>query len=323
MRRFALAVCLTAILLGCGTAAAVLTPGRTVANPSTISALGVTGKSVVYAVRERGDRRHCAYVVLWDTATRGLWRLGEGTTRVCTEGPSTGSGISQVATSGRRVFWVTYAGGNFRDETLWTATPGRRTPRRLAHATSEVDAGARPIVLGAGTRDGVAYSTGRTVTFVADDGARRFHVTLAAEVRLLSAGAGPGAARVVAALADGAVVTLSRTGGVIRTDTYAPGAVTALGLALPGAIVQTGTTVHVGAQTVALPPAAAMLDFRQGRIVYAKGARVVARRVSTGDDALLRVIPVKPWEHPLFSTDAWGSAWASGRTVGWRSGPLA
>ena len=322
MRRF-LSLGAAVALVVCGGAAAVLTPGRTLANPSTISALGVTHRSVVYAVRELGDRKHCAYVVLWDTATKGVWRLGEGTTRVCTEGPSTGSGISQVATSGRRVFWVTYAGGNFRDETLWTATPGRRAPRRLADATSETDSGATPIVLGAGTLDGVAYGTGRTVTFVADDGSRLFRVALAREVERLSAGVGPGTARVVASLADGSVVTLSKRGDVLRTDAYDPDEVTAVGLALPGAIVQTGTVVHVGPETVTLPAGATMLDFREGRIVYAKGSRVRARQVATGQDVVLRVIPVKPWERPLFSTDAWGSAWASGKTVAWRSGPLA
>ena len=323
MRRLSLAVALTAALMGCGAAAAVLTPGRTVSNPSTIAALGVTYTSVVYAVREVGDRKQCAYVVLWNTATKGLWRLGESTTRVCTEGPSTGSGVSQVATSGRRVFWVTYAGGNFREETLWTATPGRPSPRRLADATSEVDSGARPIVLAPGTREGVAYATGRVVTFVGDDGARRFRVTLSADVRLLSTGVGPGAGRVVASLADGSVVTLSTAGDVVRTDAYPSGAVSALRLALAGPIVQVGATIHVGARTVPLPAGATMLDFRQGRIVYATGSRVMARRVSTGDDVLLRVIPVKPWERPLFSTDAWGSAWATGKTVAWRSGPLA
>ena len=305
-----------------GAAGAVLQPGRTVENPSSVSALGVAHRSVVYAVRETRDLKRCAYVALWDTAGRGLWRLGSSTTRICTEGLSTGSGISQVATSGRRVFWVTYAGGNFRDETLWTATPTRSTPRRLADATSDVDADARPIVLGPGTVEGVPYATGRTVTFVADNGARLFRVTLPSEVRLLAAGAGPGAAKVVASLADGSVVMLSRTGATLRTSTYEPGSVTAVTLALPGSIVQAGTTIHVGSRAVTLPSGAAMLDFRQGQIVYAKGSRVRARHVASGADSLLRVIPVRSWETPLFATDAWGSAWASGSSVSWRSGPL-
>jgi hypothetical protein len=305
-----------------GAAGAVLQPGRTLENPSPVSALGVTHRSVVYAVRESRDLKRCAYVVLWDTATRGLWRLGSSTTRICAEGPSTGSGISHVATSGRRVFWVTYAGGNIREETLWTATPTRSTPRRLADASSDVDAGARPIVLGPGTREGVPYATGRTVTFVADNGARLFRVTLTSEVRLLAAGVGPGAGRVVASLADGSVVMLSRSGVTLRTSRYEPGSVKAVALALPGPIVQTGTTIQVGSEAVTLPPPAALLDFRQGRIVYARGSQVRARHVASGADSLVRVIPVRSWQTPLFATDAWGSGWASGSSVSWRSGPL-
>ena len=217
---------------------------------------------------------------------------------------------------------MTYVGGNVREETLWTATPSRATPRRLADASSDVDAGASPIVLGPGTSDGVPYAAGRTVTYVADNGARLFRVTLPSEVRLLSAGVGPGVARVVAALADGSVVMLSRTGDILRTDPYEARAVSALALALPGPVVQVGTTIHVGPRAVTLPSGSTLLDFRQGRIVYAKGSRVRARHVTTGADSLLRVIPRRPWERLLFATDAWGSGWATGSSVSWRSGPL-
>ena len=34
------------------------------------------------------------------------------------------------------------------------------------------------------------------------------------------------------------------------------------------------------------------------------------------------MIPVKPWQTMPFSTDNWGSAWATGASVSWRSGPL-
>jgi hypothetical protein len=321
MRRLVLVLALVSVAVS-GAAAAALQPGRTVANPSTISALGVTFGSVVYAVRESNDAKRCAYVVLWDTSRNHLWRLGESTTRVCTQGPSTGSGISQVATSGRRVYWVTYVGGNFRDETLWTATPTRRAPRRLADATSEVDSGATPLVLGAGTREGVPYANGRTVTYVADDGARLFRVSLRSDVRLLAAGIGPGAARVVAALADGSVVTLSSGGDVLRTAAHDPSAVTAVALAPAGPIVQVGRTVRVGSGSYTLPARAVLLGFHRGRIVYANGSEVRARRIATGDDARLVSVALRPWERPLYSTDAWGSAWADGKTVAWRAGPL-
>ena len=148
---------------------------------------------------------------------------------------------------------MTYVGGNIREYDLWTATPRRTSPRRLAEASSDVDSGERPLVLGAGTREGVPYAVGATITYVADDGRRLFRVSVGSPVRLLAAGIGPGAQRVVASLADGRVVVLSKTGSVVRTSDYEPETVTAVLLALPGAIVQTGTDVRVGATTVALP----------------------------------------------------------------------
>ena len=177
-------------------------------------------------------------------------------------------------------------------------------------------------MLGNGTRDGVPYAVGGTVTLVAESGARVFRTDLRSPVRLLAAGTGPGQGRVEAALADGRVVTLSRTGQVLATDTQEPGAVTAIALALPGPVVQVGPTVTVGSSTVTLPAGGLMLDYRQGTVVYRKGAQVRARVVSTGEDTLLQVIVLKPWQPLHFSTDSLGSAWARGTTVSWRSGPL-
>ena len=44
--------------------------------------------------------------------------------------------------------------------------------------------------------------------------------------------------------------------------------------------------------------------------------------IATGGDTLLHVIPVRSWQPMPFATDAWGSAWATGQRVSWRSGPL-
>ncbi len=299
--------------------AAVLTPGRSVSNAAPATVLSVTHRSVVWAVG--ASKRDCGHVRLWDTATRGLWTFGNRTIRGCEEGPSGGFGIGQVATSGRRVFWVTHIGGNFTDYQLWTATPTRPAPRRLAFESAETD-GPAPIVLGGGTREGVPYAIGRTVTRVSDSGARLFRVTLEAAVRLLVSGTGPGKARVVAALEDGDVVTLSETGAVLRRDEYAPDTVRAIALGLPGALVQVGNVVHVGGSDVTLPAGALMLDYRQRQIVYRKGTQVRMRHIATRADRLLRVIPVESWKPMPFSTDSWGSAWATGAAVSWRSGPL-
>jgi hypothetical protein len=327
MGRIALLLGATLTLVLTSSAAALLTPGRSLTAPTPVTTISVTGRTVVYVVSATPDNKRCAFVQLWDTARKGLWRFGEETTRICKEGVSTGSGIFDVSTTGRRAFWVTFAGGNFRDYDLWTATATRRAPRRLAQATADVDSDTRPLVLGEGTSEGVPYAVGKTVTFVADSGARLFRAELASPVRLLAAGPGPGASRVVAALENGSVVVLSRTGSVLRSQSYEPGEVDAIALSGTGPVVQTGRDVSVccsptGPIVQMLSQGATMLDYRQRTIVYRNGAQVRARRVSTGEDTLLQVIPVRPWQPMPFSTSSWGSAWAKGRVVSWRSGPL-
>ena len=318
MRRSLLWLILVA-LAAPAAASALLTPGRTVSNAAPVTALSVTQRSVVWAVGQ--SKRDCGHVRLWDTATRGLWTFGSRTIRGCEEGPSGGFGIAQVATSGRRVFWVTSIGGNITDYQLWTAAPTRPGPRRLAFESADTG-GPTPIVLGAGTPEGVPYAVGPAVTYVTDAGARRFRVSLGSPVRLLTSGTLPGTARVLAALADGRVLLLSRAGAVLRTDQYDPGSVRAIALALDGPLVQVGNVVHIGTDDVTLPTGTLMLDYRQRTIVYRQGTQVRSRHITTGADRVLRVIPVKPWQTMPFSTDNWGSAWATGASVSWRSGPL-
>jgi hypothetical protein len=319
MRRIALALAAVGAVVLTGTAAAVLTPGRSVPNAAPVSALSVTGRSVVYAVGQ--TKANCGTVRLWDTGSRGLWTFGSRTIIGCEEGFSGGFGIAQVAVSGRRVFWVTNVGGNFTDYQLWTATPTRGAPLRLAFASAE-SGGPPAIVLGNGTRDSVPYAVGGTLTLVGANGARLFRTDLGSPVRLLATGTGPRQARVVAALADGRVVTLSRAGQIVSTSQEGAGTVAAISLGLPGAVVQVGRTVTVGSRSVTLPASGLVLDYRQGTLVYRKGTEVRARVVSSGADSLLQVIAVKPWQTPPFSTDSLGSAWAKGATVSWRSGPL-
>ena len=320
MRRIVIAALLASLVVP-ATAAALLTPGRTVTNAAPVTALSVTHRSVVYAVGR--TKTACGQVRLWDTGTRNLWSFGERTILACEENPSGGFGIAQVSTTGRRAFWVTNIGGNITDYQLWTATPTRRAPLRLAFASSETG-GPPAIVLGAGTDEGVPYAVGDTITYVSASGARLFRTTVGSPVRLLTSGRVVGAARVLAALADGRVVVLSKSGALLRTDEYAPSSVRAIAFALVGPLVQVGTTVNVGpfagGTKVTLPTGALLLDYRQGSIFYRHGMQARARQIATGDDALLRVMPLKPWQPMLFSTD-WGSAWASGGTVSWRSGP--
>jgi hypothetical protein len=301
-------------------AGALLTPGRTVPNAAQVTALSVTHRSVVWAVG--ASRRDCGHVRLWDTASRGLWTFGERTIRGCEEGPSGGFGIAQVATTGRRAFWVTHIGGNITDYQLWTATPSRSSPRRLAFASAETD-GPPPIVLGPGTQEGVAYAVGSTVTYVSDSGARLFRAELDAPVRLLAAGITFGTGRVVAALADGRVVLLSAKGVALDTETFEPGTVRAIALAFTGPVTQVERDVELTQPdgrpgAVTLPAGALMLDYRQRAIYYRQGTQVRLRLIGTGGDSLLRVIPLRPWQPMLFSVD-WGTGWAQGATVNWRA----
>jgi len=308
------------VALACPAAAsALLVPGRSIANAADVTALSVTHRSVVWAVGR--SSRDCGHVHLWDTASRGLWRFGERTIRGCEEGPSGGFGIAQVATTGRRAFWVTHIGGNITDYQLWTATPTRPSPRRLAFASAETD-GPPAIVLGPGTQEGVAYAVGSTVTYVSGSGARLFRVELDAPVRLLAAGPSFGTGRVIAALESGDVVVLSGKGALLRTDPYEPGTVRAVQLAYGGPVVQAGDTVSVGSSTtggtVTLPAGAVMLDYRQRAIYYRSGTLVRSRALGNGSDVLLQRIPVKPWQPMPFSVD-WGTGWAQRVTVNWRS----
>lgn len=320
----ALIVLAGAALVLSATSAATLVPQRTVTSSAAIAALSVTGRTVVFAVAETAQ--DCAYVRSWDPRTGRIRTFGVRRNFPCEEKVSTGRGISQVSTSGRRVLWVTYEGGNFRESRLWTATPTRPASRLLLSVTRNVDAEPDPILLGVGTRDGVPYALDRAVTYLADNGARRFRTTLPARVRLLTSGLGAGSQRVLASLVDGRVVLLSKTGAVVRTDEYAPSQVRAIALGAAGPLVQVGLTVNVGPFTggtkVVLPPGGQMLDYRQGRIVYRKGTQVRARQIATGADTLLRTIPVKAWQPMPFATGAGGSAWATVRTVSWRGASL-
>jgi hypothetical protein len=319
VRRLAVISALLMLALA-GTASGVLRPTRTIALPASVTALSVTDRSIVYAVGRTGAT--CAFVELWDPSRRLRMRFGEKTLRGCEEMPSGGAGISTVSAAGRRVFWVTYIGGNITDWKLWTATTTRRSPRLLASASSDTD-GPAGLVLGAGTTYGVPYAVGDTVTYLSDTGARLFRTALGSPVRKLTAGRGPGTARVLAALEDGRVVLLSQSGAVLRTDEFEPRTVSAIGLGVLGPVVQVGRKVMVGATTIKLQPGAQMLDYTRGLLVHRTGREVRSRELHSGADELLRVFDVPRWQTIPFSSDHWGSAWADGRTVSWSPWVLA
>lgn len=313
-------VCATlAMLTLCGAAFSALTPARSRAAAAPVTAIALTGESLVYTVAR--TPRSCGVVVLWDTRARRTWSFGHRTLLGCEEGPSGGFGITSVSVAGRRAFWLTHIGGNITDWRLWTATPTRPAPRSIAAASADTD-GPAPIVLGGGTQSGVPYAVGDTVTLVADTGARLFRTTLGSRVRLLASSRAPGdTPRVVAALDDGRVVRLSGDGDVLRTDRYAPGAVTAIALGARGMLVQSGVEVTGDLDRTELPAGATMLDHAERTIFYRRGSELRSRSLATGSDRLLRTFAVRRWQPLLFAADGDVAAWATGRVVGsgaWR-----
>jgi hypothetical protein len=298
-------------------AGALLTPGRSLVQRGPVTNVAVTGRAVAFSVGRTPDE---CRVRLWITWSKALYTFETGGA-TCREETSTGSGIADVSVAVSRVAWLFYAGGNTREWTLLTATPTTKTPKHLRFASRPVEDPA-PIVLGPGTPEGIPYAVDDEVTFLGDNGAAIFKATLPQPVRMLAAGPGAGARRVVALLANGSVVTLGRSGAVVDMYAYPAKAVKAVQLAGVGAVIQAGSSVDIRAgattKSVVLPAGSTMLDYRQGRIYYAKGKQVRARRVPTGEDELLLVVPKKPREAPLFSID-WGAAWATGATLDWRT----
>ena len=315
--RIGLVATLAAVTAGAALAAPALQkPGRTLVRPARITQIGLTHATVVFSVA--GTKADCDHVEMWNTDTKGTWRFGKASPIPCNEGASTGQGIWSVAATSRRALWLSYIGGNLRDWQLYTATPTKKTPRRLRFVERDVDA-APPIVIGPGSEAYVPYAVDAQVTLLRDNGSAAFTWTAPANVRALTTGAGPGGARVAALLETGEIVTLSDTGAVLATLPYAPGAVRAIALAPSGVLAQLQGAVEItkgpSKKTVTLPAGASLLDYAEGRILYRLGVGIHALRVSDAQDTLLlqgtKKTPV------LAAYDTRGLAWAAGTRVDW------
>src|SRR5581483_2720646 len=116
---------------------------RGVTSPGRVLALARSGYSVAFL--SAPGPGHCGPRVL-----------------LCEEGPSTGSGVTDLAVAHRRVLWLAYAGGNQRDWLLYTATLTRPVERRLELRTVDVDAPA-PIVVKIASKYVLPYSINSTV----------------------------------------------------------------------------------------------------------------------------------------------------------------
>src|SRR5947208_13040849 len=134
------------LLCGLALAAALAAPAaladRTQPAGGKVLALGLSGADVVFASAATGER--CPALTIWHTDLRFDRRFSTG--RDC-PATSTGSGIAAVAEAQGRVLWLSYAGGNDRDWTLYTASERARTPRLLRFVTVDVSA-PPPIVVG-------------------------------------------------------------------------------------------------------------------------------------------------------------------------------
>jgi hypothetical protein len=316
--RVASALALVVLLGAVESSWALVKPGRTQTRAGTIEHIALTHASVAFVVGETAEA--CAHVELWDTDAKGTWRFGRPTTEPCKEHPSTGSGIAQVAVARHRVLWVSYAGGNFRDWQLWTATTTKKTPRRLRFVSRAVDAAA-PIVVGAGSQLGVPFAVDDQLTVLGDDGRAVFRATTSAPIRAVAAGTGPQAASVLALLSTGAVAVYSRAGELLRTIPFAPGAVEAISLAPVGVVVQVGDEMQIyrwgrfPPDVVVLPAGATMLDYAEGSVLYRLDGSIHAFAWRSGTDRLLvRGSPGRPLPASL---DTHGFAWGIGKSVAW------
>jgi hypothetical protein len=298
---------LLAAFLAIAAAAPAATADRVVTSPGVVRALARSGYSVAFLSGPYAG--HCGpQVRLWNLANGGVHKLGRHTDAICSQGPSTGSGVTDITVAGNRVLWLAYAGGNTREWTLFTATTTSPAERELEFEAVDVDA-PPPIVLGVGSEQVLPYSIGSTVKVLRANGARAYTWHAPGPVTNTTAYQG----QVAAFVKGGVCYVLNPSGVVARTYTFPAGAVQEFALAGVGLVVQLPhgkVEIHRGASVrkVQLPPAARMLDYQEGFVLYKVGAQIRAKRVAGGRDALVRHGTYAALEHN-------GLSYAAGKKV--------
>jgi hypothetical protein len=297
----------SAILLASATVAAAAGADRTVVSPGQVRALARSGYSVAFLSAPYDG--HCgSRVLLWSLVTRGVHKLGRRPDALCEQGPSTGSGITDIAVAGNRALWLAYAGGNRRDWILETATTTRPAERRLELEEVDVDA-APPIVVGVASEQVMPYSIGSTVKVLRANGARLYDWKAPARVTNTTAYN----ADVAVFVAGGRCYVLSPAGVVRARYTFAPGSVQEFALAGVGLVVQlTGGRIEIrrgaAVRRLTLPSGARMLDYAQGIVLYKLRGQIRGRAVASGRDVFLRSAAFAVLEHN-------GLTYATGRRV--------
>lgn len=271
--------------------------------PGPISTMTVTGAVIAYVDQFRAG---CHEIRIWGHDDRSDRRIASH----CFAGTSTGSGVAGVIEYGGRALWLTYAGGNIREWSLWTKG-GRAKARRIAFLTADVD-GPPPVVLGRPWEGSLPYATGRRVVVLEFDGSRLFALTAPDRVVALSAHSRGYAA----VLANGNVLTISPEGKLLREYRFAAGVVQEAVLAGPGLIVKTvdGLEIHAGGpvRKIRLPRGARFFGLAAGVVAYGTGRELRLLWFMRGRDQLYRTLA------PGFQAQLGrrGLGYASRRTLG-------
>ncbi len=233
---------------------------------------------------------HCGdQMYIWNLASGATIPLGKHTDDVCNEGPSGGSGITDIAVAGNHGVWLSYAAGNLADWTLSIASTTRRTERDFEF--DEVDAEApAPYVLGVADAYVLPYAHGTDVTVLDWTGKKFFTWKAPATVTNLTSYVSH-----VAVFVEGGKCYELAGGHVLATYTFPRGAVKEFALAgaglivqLPGGKVQILNRAGKVVKRATLPAGARMRDFAEGILLYTKGKEIHGLRVSDGKDVLLR-----------------------------------
>ena len=277
---------------------------RSVTAPAPVRTLEADSGRIAYSTGR--STRDCNRVYVWDVATRGVSKLGRKTH--C-EQTSTGNEIAAVSIAGRRVLWVHYAGGNFREWSLWTATTTRPAPVRLRFVSREADAPA-PIVIGEGddSRLGslLPYAVDRTVVALRANGSRAFTWTAPARVVGLAARDG----ELAVATAGGTVTVLGDRGRVLAAETFAS-EVDEVALTGNAVIVRRGRWLELAggrSASLAIPAGVRLADADGDLAVLVGGGRVRTVDLVTRKTRIVA-------SGSLASLEGVRLAFASGRTV--------
>jgi hypothetical protein len=307
MRRLVLLAVLVLVTAGGASGASA---DRIVTSPGRVLALARSGYDVAFL--SAPPPGHCGpRVLFWDLVSKGLYPLGRHPDQLCAEGPSTGSGVTDIAVAADRVVWLAYAGGNLRDWILYTATKTRPTERQLEFKEVDVDA-APPIVLGTGSDSVLPYAVGSTVKVLAADG-HQLYTWQAPGARRVTNMTSYGQ-QVAVFVTGGKCYVLAPSGAVLQTYTFRPGSVQEFALGLRGVVVQlprgrieVHNRTHVQAFTI--PAQAKMLDYAGNILLYRLGATLRGRFLFGGQDGALRTAP-------LGAVETNGLSYASGNKVG-------